>query len=61
MEGLFVLMKILFLIAIFIVLICILFEQFTRAKKDGLDKLGIIGLSLSIIGIVIVLISSLFI
>lgn len=54
-------MKILFLIAIIIVLICILLEQFTRAKKDGLDKLGIIGLSLSIIGIVIVLISSLFI
>ncbi len=54
-------MKILFLIAIIIVLICILLEQFTRVKKDGLDKLGIIGLSLSVIGIVIVLISSLFI
>lgn len=53
-------MKILFLIAIIIVF-CILFEQFTRAKKDGLDRLGIIGLSLSVIGIVIVLISSFFI
>lgn len=54
-------MKILFLIAIIIVLICILLEQLTRAKKDGLDRLGIIGLSLSVIGIVIVLISSFFI
>ena len=54
-------MKILFLISVIIVFICILIEQITRVKKDGLDRLGIIGLSLSIIGIIIVLISSFFV
>ena len=52
--------NVILLIAIIIVFNCILFEQLTRAKKDGLDKLGIIGLSLSIIGIAAVLISSFF-
>ncbi len=52
--------NVILLIAIIIVFICILFEQLTRVKKDGLDKLGIIGLSMSIIGIVAVLIASFF-
>ena len=47
-------------IAIVIIFICILFEQLARAKKDGLDKLAIIGLSMSIIGIVVVIFSSFF-
>lgn len=52
--------NVILLIAIVIVFICILLEQLTRVKKDGLDKLGIIGLSMSIIGITAVLISSFF-
>ena len=49
-----------FLIAIVIFLVCLLLEQLKRTKKEGLDKLSIGGLSVAIIGVVIVLISSIF-
>ena len=50
-----------FLIAIVIFLVCLLLEQLKRTKKEGLDKLSIGGLSVAIIGVVIVLISSIFV
>lgn len=50
-----------FLIAIVIFLVCLLLEQLKRTKKEDLDKLSIGGLSVAIIGVVIVLISSIFI
>ena len=48
------------LIAVVIVFVFILVEQLIRTKKDGLDKLGIIGLFMSIIGITVVILSSFF-
>ena len=50
-----------FLIAIVIFLVCLLLEQLKRTKKEGLDKLSIGGLSVAIIGVVIILISSIFV
>lgn len=50
-----------FFIAIVIFLVCLLLEQLKRTKKEGLDKLSIGGLSVAIIGVVIVLISSIFV
>lgn len=50
-----------FLIAIVIFLVCLLLEQLKRTKKESLDKLSIGGLSVAIIGVVIVLISSIFV
>lgn len=49
------------LIALVIVFVCLWLEQVTRAKKESLDKFVIWGLSMSIIGIVIVLIASFFV
>ena len=49
------------LIALVIVFVFILFEHIIRAKNDGLDKLGILGLSISILGIMLVIISSFFV
>ena len=48
------------LVALVIGFVCLWLEQVTRAKKESLDKFVILGLSMSIIGIVIVLISSFF-
>ena len=48
------------LIAVVIVFVFILVELLIRTKKDGLDKLGIFGLSMSIIGIIVVILSSFF-
>ena len=49
------------LIALVICFVCLWLEQVTREKKETLDKFIILGLSMSIIGIVIVLISSFFV
>lgn len=49
------------LIGFVIGFVCLWFEQVTRAKKERLDKFVICGLSMSMIGIVIVLISSFFV
>lgn len=50
---------ILSLIVFLILYLCLLIEQILKAKKDGLDKLGVIGLILATAGIVLVIISSL--
>ena len=49
------------LIALVIGFVCLWLEQVTRAKKESLDKFVVWGLFMSIIGIVIVLISSFFV
>lgn len=49
------------LIALVIGFVCLWLEQVTRAKKESIDKFVVWGLSMSIIGIVIVLISSFFV
>jgi hypothetical protein len=49
------------LVALVIIFVCILLEQVAHRKKDGLDKFGIWGLVMSIIGIMTVLISSFFV
>lgn len=49
------------LIALVIGLGCLWLEQLARAKKENLDKFVVLGLSMPIIGIVIVLNSSFFV
>ena len=49
------------LVAFLIGFVCIWFKLVKREKKEKIDKIAIFGILMSIIGIVIVLISSFFV
>jgi|GEM_PF-2848724 len=51
---------IMLLIAIVIIFIFFLFENISIAKKDGINKMEIAGLIMSIVGIIMVVVTKIF-